>query len=182
MSPLALLLALLPGPALPAAQPVDLVPINAGSVDASPLRIDALMVPLDLRQDGAFERVYRVDSSSPLVVGQPRFARRAGAMTAYFERSEYWSIEKDGETLATLAAIPAGTVFRIEGGFQPTPGPDPDALSRVRPDYSAVGKEPPRDTAPTVSHGPSLPPLTIWNSESARAARVLRWLDAASDR
>lgn len=73
--------------------------VEAGFEDVSPRAVSTLVRPVDMRVPTNFERVYEVIGSGGL------YARRAGAVTAVFDRSLYAG--------AGTPLIPAGTVFYL---------------------------------------------------------------------
>lgn len=73
--------------------------VEAGFEDVSPQAVSTLVQPVDMRAPTSFERVYEVIGSGGL------YARRAGAVTAVFDRSLYAG--------AATPLIPAGTIFYL---------------------------------------------------------------------
>lgn len=73
--------------------------ISPGFSDVNPSMHDGLFRPVDLRTPLGFERLYEIVDSGGL------FARRAGAVTAVFDRSVYLG---DATPL-----VPPGTVFYV---------------------------------------------------------------------
>lgn len=113
---------------LPAGQIKGLTPVDAGRPDMSPFSLSFRRLQMDLRLPLGFDQVYQIDPAPPLLgavgrpTGAPRFARRSGALTAVFPRSEYQSTE-DG----VKVIVPADTRFhigRMDGGLTPA-GPAP---------------------------------------------------------
>jgi hypothetical protein len=82
----------------------ELRPVEPGFSDASPLSLDTRQMPLDLRMDLDFERVYAGKRTS----GQRWFARRHAGVTAVFPRSVYASTDS-----GALALVPPDTTFVI---------------------------------------------------------------------
>ncbi len=108
---------------LPAGQIKGLTPVDAGRPDMSPFSLSFRRLQMDLRLPLGFDQVYQIDPAPPLLgavgrpTGAPRFARRSGALTAVFPRSEYQSTE-DG----VKVIVPADTRFHIgpmDGGLTP---------------------------------------------------------------
>lgn len=100
-----------------------LQPVEPMVGDLGPLGVSQKILPRDMRQPTGFDRVYRVPGAATGVAvapglataqGDAKFARKSGAITAVFGRSEYYRTD-DG--IAT--AIPAGTVYYI--GKMPEP-------------------------------------------------------------
>ncbi len=85
-----------------------LQPVEAGSVDSSPLAGSMQLLPIDLRQPTGFDEVYRVNTGHGSA-----FARMDGGLRAVFPRSEYGLGPNGVET-----QIPAGTTWVI--GDTPT--------------------------------------------------------------
>ncbi len=88
-------------------------PVEPGVGDINPIGISTRILPIDLRQPMDFERVYRVPGSSRGVgsmmqVGEERFARVSGGVTAVFARSDYVETKH-----GIRPAIPDGTIFYI---------------------------------------------------------------------
>ncbi len=73
--------------------------VEAGFEDVGPGAVSTLVWPVDMRAPTNFERVYEVVGSGGL------YARRAGAVTAVFDRSLYAG--------AGTPLIPAGTIFYL---------------------------------------------------------------------
>ncbi len=78
-------------------------PIEAGSLDSSPLAGSMQLLPIDLRLPTGFDQVYRVETGHG-----PAFARMNGGLRAVFPRSEYGLGQSGVE-----AQIPAGTTWVI---------------------------------------------------------------------
>lgn len=80
----------------------EMVPIDQGFDDVSPLGGSLRFVPIDLRQPSNFQTVFRLPGGS--------LARRDGGLTAVFPQSTYYQIPRTGGTYAT---VPPGSVFAI---------------------------------------------------------------------
>ncbi|MEQ8769601.1 MAG: hypothetical protein RIB60_03720 [Phycisphaerales bacterium] len=85
-----------------------LQPVEAGSVDSSPLAGSMQVLPIDLRQPTGFDEVYQINTGRGSA-----FARMDGALRAVFPRSEY-GLGPNG----VESQIPAGTTWVI--GDTPT--------------------------------------------------------------
>ena len=81
---------------------VKLVPVDAGIEDRGSHSGSLRAEPKDLRQDNAFEKLYKVAGSDGVYV------RKAGGLRAVFRNSAYFDT-KDG----SVPLIPAGTVYSI---------------------------------------------------------------------
>ncbi|MCC7388434.1 MAG: hypothetical protein IT431_06660 [Phycisphaerales bacterium] len=169
--------------------------VEPGFEDTGQGLVSTLLRPVDLRVPTDFSRVYEV-------VGTGKFARRAGAVTAVFDRSVY---ARDGSP-----AIPAGTVFYIgtlpvdlgspgllgagarwvsagsseRVGALATPAAVVDARMATKVDLRVGSGTPP---PPALAD----PDATIWTSERYRQRRMgellrgvawrVRGLDAVAD-
>lgn len=100
----------------------SLQPVEAGSVDSSPLAGSMQIMPIDLRQPTGFDQVYRVDTGHGSA-----FARMDGGLRAVFPRSEY-GLGPNG----VEAQIPAGTTWVI--GDTPTWYADRFGMIATAPD------------------------------------------------
>ena len=149
-------------------------PVNPGTQDVGPLSTSLRLVPLDLRHESDFSRVYALDAD--------RFARQAGGLFAIFPRSVYVATA-DG----FAADIPPGTIFQI-GWSPPDPAPGPPSTisrtqrvdlrvpepTRLSPVGSGVAHAPePAGTDPA--------PPGMWEDESARRASIARLLGVTPD-
>lgn len=82
--------------------PVELVPVDAGFEDLTPLS-ESLKVELhDIRQSQSFEQLFRVKGSPEI------FVRRAGTLHAVFRDPRYIETSQ-----GSVAAVPTGTVYCI---------------------------------------------------------------------
>jgi hypothetical protein len=152
--------------------------VEAGFEDTSPQAVSTLVRPVDMRVPTNFERVYEVLGSGGM------YARRAGAVTAVFDRSLYAG--------SATPLIPAGTVFYLgslpvdlgrPGLFSPVveaglgAADRPDTASRPTPAAGApvraermdlrVGKVMPQASVSPTPEGGSM-----WTSESYRQRRI----------
>jgi hypothetical protein len=91
-----------------AANEPTLTPVEQGVADRGPLAVSRRVAPADLRVPQDFERVYRIDSPSRRKAMGDLFARRSGAITAVFPRSQYVETR-----FGSLAEVPAGTTYYI---------------------------------------------------------------------
>lgn len=153
--------------------------IEAGFDDLSPNAAGNRLMPVDFRSPMGFERVYEIVGSSHLL------ARRAGAVTAVFDRSVY-----AGDA---TPSVPPGTVFYL--GSLPVdlgaPGLFAQARRRLAPGSAWSRDQADGRAAPTTlgAHQPldlrldaarepeSGPPPTgparsMWTSEAYRQQRV----------
>lgn len=94
-------------------------PVEQGVADVDPAATSMRYVDPGLRQESDFELVHRLPGD------EARFARRAGAVTAVFPRSEYYAMRK-----GVLTAIPGGTVFYIGALPELDGAPSTTATSR----------------------------------------------------
>lgn len=98
----------------PAGHIEGLTPVDAGRPDMSPFALSFRRLQIDLRRPLGFDQVYQIDPAPPMIgavgrpVGAPRYARRSGALTAVFPRSEYMATE-DG----VKVVVPPDTRFYI---------------------------------------------------------------------
>lgn len=137
------------------------VPVQAGAADVGPLATSLRLVPLDLRQEADFSRVYQLDDQ--------RFARQAGGLIAVFPRSVYSATDS-----GLLVEIPPGTVFQIGELPASQPPPEPSAIAAgQRIDRRANAQPTPR-ASDGSAHG-------VWEDESARRARIARLLGVTDD-
>lgn len=180
-----LVLAILSAAALPAlAQDDDRFrEISPGLSDVTPGMRDAELRPIDLRTPMGFDRIYEIVDSGGL------FARRAGAVTAVFDRSVYaWD---------ATPMVPPGTVYYI--GELPVDLGRPGLFSPLRREDSAARPSPFRvpesallrradqqaDTRPVAQRvdlrvgspaAEGLPPAksltSVWTNEEHRQRRV----------
>jgi hypothetical protein len=185
-APLSILLLVLIAIALPArgqtSDDARFREVEAGFEDLSDRAVSTRIRPVDMRTPTGFERVYEVVGSGGL------YARRAGAVTAVFDRSLYAG--------NATALIPAGTVFYIgslpvdlhrPGLLSPRVAVAAPASSLVRADVSVDSRAIERvdDASPLqrvdlrVRPGDGVPsrPVTdprasIWSSESYRQRRI----------
>ncbi len=84
------------------ANPVELIPVDAGVADRNVLSTSLRIQPQDMRLDQAFERLYRVEGTRNVYV------RRAGGLYAVF-RDPLYADTSDG----AIPLVPAGTVYCI---------------------------------------------------------------------
>lgn len=163
--------------------------VQPGVGDVSTLAVDSRLQPLPLRQDSAFENVYRFDPAVRLIgggrpsTGDERFARRAGAITAFFPASQYVTVGGVG-----VPVVPAGTHFTIGEppvGQRP-PAPITPGIAKASADFSAspapasVREQPPPPRPRGDSERPARhAPESIWTNEAVRVARFERLLDRA---
>jgi hypothetical protein len=82
--------------------PVELIPVDGGVADRGSLSDSLRSMPMDLRQNQSFEKLYKVAGSEDVYV------RQAGGLRAVFKNSAYI----DTETGA-IPIVPAGTVYCI---------------------------------------------------------------------
>ena len=82
--------------------PVELIPVDGGVADRGSLSDSLRSMPVDLRQNQSFEKLYKVIGSEDVYV------RQAGGLRAVFKNSAYI----DTETGA-IPIVPAGTVYCI---------------------------------------------------------------------
>lgn len=152
--------------------------IEAGFEDLSPQAVGSRVRPVDMRTPLGFERIYEVVGSGGL------YARRAGAVTAVFDRGLYAG---DATPL-----IPAGTVFYIgslpvdldrPGLLSPTHHRLAPASQWLRADSMADARV---QTAPRAQRldlrvgapdavpgpPPTDPNASIWTSEAYRQRRM----------
>lgn len=101
-------------------------PVDAGRQDTGPLSTSTRVTQLDLRLPLGFDKVYRIDGSSP---ASSKFARKSGGLTAVFNRSQYMQVSNG----AMVAEIPAGTTFYIGNLPQTVSGPDRPQRERTLP-------------------------------------------------
>jgi len=88
--------------------------MEEGITDYEPSRLGLRVIHPDIREDIAFDHIYRVEGHDDL------FARRHGGITAVFPRSVYYRTTKGAE----YTVIPSGTVFYIGDAREiPMPGP-----------------------------------------------------------
>ncbi len=148
--------------------------IEQGYEDLSPQAESLRLYPVDMRVPFGFSTVYEIVDAPGLL------ARRAGSVTAVFERSVY---EAD-----STVAIPPGTVFYV--GDLPVDLGRPGVLA---PASRPAGREPawnfvdtsagrgqtrpidlrvPRVAVPPTGAPSGRSPATVWASEPARQARV----------
>jgi hypothetical protein len=81
---------------------VELIPVDAGYEDRGALSDSLRVIPLDLRQDTSFEKLYRVAGSDGVYV------RKAGGLRAVFKNPTYFDSE-----VGLIPLLPAGTVYSI---------------------------------------------------------------------
>ncbi len=171
----------------------NLEAVDAGTEDVSPLGESLRMVPIDMRVNDAFTRIYRLDGVDGW---EDQFARREGALTAVFPRSVYVP-----SSLGVGIAIPAGTVFIIGdppewmfdrydlGESAPTQEAGPTALPDTRIsmglDAGAIDTRAPVTPTFQASAGQDLrrverqrPPMP-WRTDEGRGARVSSLLTLA---
>ena len=149
------------------------VPVQPGVSDVGPLATSLRVVPLDLRQESDFSRVYQID--------RERFARQAGGLIAIFPRSVYIATPS-----GVVADIPPGTIFQIGALPAPEPLPEPSPLARVmqvdrrmptreadprRAGSGPQGDEPGTSATPRRQLEPD-----IWQDDAARRASIARLL------
>ena len=84
------------------AKEVELVPVDQGVQDRSPLSGSLRVVPVDMRQDNSFEKLYRVEGSDGVYI------RKARGLRAVFKNPTY--LDTSG---GSIPLIPAGTVYSI---------------------------------------------------------------------
>ena len=82
--------------------PVELIPVEGGVADRGSLSDSLRSMPVDLRQNQSFEKLYKIAGSEDVYV------RTSGGLHAVFRSSEYMQT-KDGE----IPLVPAGTVYCI---------------------------------------------------------------------
>ncbi len=166
---------------------VVLTPVEAGVRDASLLSAGGRALPVDLRVPSAFDRVFRVSSSSlgapPWRTDRPRgpelFARVAGGVIAVFPRSEYADA-----TIGRVGIVPAGTVFHLgdAGSLGGTRWPDaPGPSRRESPAWARRAGAPPGQRVDSrvdlrARGVPASPSGTasLWTDESMRHALIGR--------
>lgn len=120
-----------PPPASSIAGLPGLVPVEQGVADVEPLGLSFRRLEVDRRRPLGFDQVFRLPPAQP---GAPaRFARRSGAVTAVFTRSDYLPLE-DG---SGIAVIPPDTRFQIESDESAAAVPRP---SPATPAHSAAAR------------------------------------------
>ncbi len=121
----------------------NLEAVDAGTVDVGPLGESLWVVPIDMRTNDGFSRIYRLEGVDGW---EDQFARREGAITAVFSQSVYLP-----SSLGGGIAIPAGTVFFI--------GDPPDWM---RQRYNLDGRQEPARTpsGSAQAFAPTLAPDT----------------------
>lgn len=164
------------------AQIETLTPVEPGVSDVNPMARDLRVQPADYRQPFGYDVLYQGTWNDPLLGIREIFARRSGAITAVFPRSNYRHTEN-----GVIAEIPAGTIFYF-GEPEPVVKEQDDtdqgvALSTVegridlRVDLSVPAIEDRVMNELTQVDGI---PTSIWADESYRQARVHRLLLAAN--
>ena len=150
--------------------------VEPGFEDTGQGLVSTLLRPVDLRVSTDFARVFEV-------VGTGKFARRAGAVTAVFDRSVYAG---DG-----TAVIPAGTVFYIGtlpvdlgspgllgAGARWVSAASPERVGMLAAPAAADGARIATKVDLRVGSGTPPPPAladpdaTIWTSERYRQRRM----------
>jgi len=106
--------------------PIELIPVDAGVEDRGALSGSLRLEQADMRQDHAFEKLYKVAGSDDIYV------RKSGGLSAIFRTSQYVQTPK-GE----IPIVPAGTVYCIgeippeliqQLGTLQKPLPDPESM------------------------------------------------------
>lgn len=82
--------------------PVELIPVDGGVADRGSLSDSLRSLPVDLRQNQSFEKLYRVVGSDGVYV------RQAGGLRAVFKNSAYID-----HATGSIPIVPAGTVYCI---------------------------------------------------------------------
>lgn len=177
-----------PVPERPDAGRVDQTRGDVGPVAASLARTDA---SVDLRTPTGFESVYRLRGFGG-IGGSDAYARRSGALTAVFARSQY----SRGEQGALRADVPAGTLFYIgrlpDAPAAPAPGrrigqAETQVFSRVAGRVDGAASSSAEEAAPVrvfergpESRAPAPPrPAIVTTEESYRVQRTAELLRAA---
>ncbi len=84
------------------ADPVEVVPVEGGVADRGSLSESLRVMPVDLRQNQSFEKLYKV------VGNEDVYIRQAGGLRAVFKNPVYIDTES-----GSIPIVPAGTVYCI---------------------------------------------------------------------
>lgn len=144
--------------------PLELIPVDAGVEDATPLSESLRLEPYDMRENQSFEQLFRVEGSPDVYV------RRAGSLHAVFRDPLY--VETFG---GAVPIIPAGTIYCIGEVTQSVL----DQLgviargerTREIEDSSEQGVEKWNPIAPNISH-PSSKSIRFLDDEGYRRRRL----------
>ena len=82
--------------------PVELEPVDGGIADRGSLSGSLRVMPVDLRQNQSFEKLYKVVGSDDVYI------RQAGGLRAVFRNSTYVDTQS-----GSIPIVPAGTVYCI---------------------------------------------------------------------
>jgi hypothetical protein len=142
---------------------VKLIPVDQGVQDRGSLSESFMVVPVDMRQDNSFEKLYRVEGSDGVYI------RKAGGLRAVFKNPSY--LDTKG---GSVPLIPAGTVYSIGeirkellGQIEQLSDPPvPDSLI-VPQEHTFASQEYPTRVTNTKRHS-----MRFINDESYRRTRL----------
>ncbi|HYF13542.1 MAG TPA: hypothetical protein VD971_00570 [Phycisphaerales bacterium] len=153
-------------------QDARLTPVDQGVADRGALSASHRQLPPDFRAPTGFDRLYRVESRTPLFRGQsaPLYARVQGGIIAVFPQSEYRDLGRG----LTQVRIPAGTIYLLR---DPTPmlgdpGVEPAAPSNslMQRLNERIGAR--RDAEPDPRDEETPRPRSMWEDEGYRHQRL----------